>query len=696
MTSSRPRSAFLVTQAARLGRLPDWAVALILAAGYVILQLVFLEAPFRRDPFFYFDAADHPLDLDPEHKTTRIGLLLPVWVAQRLLGYSEAAFYAIPFLTGVLLVAATYYLGRILFSRTVGIAAAILVVFNPFVLTRSSQVWPDLPATALLTGGMAALLWVAKRIEDGGRWTTLTHLVLVAAGLFFGGAWLSKEVVVFFAPLVFFVWWRYHLPWRKIWWLAGAGLAVLAFEFAWNAIAFGDPLARIEVLLGRVGTSRGNVVRQVSAREFQGTFLKAFTALPRLLLRAPGGWMFLVFAAATAVWAFVERSRRFIITALWLFGLWFVFSAIGWFEKPGGGRVLRLDKDRYWFPILPALFLGGLAAFASAAQRLRSLRWRALVAAAPLLAAALFVGVTAAATVGDDLYFINRNDGYREMRAWLAEEGGGYGEVWSDTNSLRLIDMYSRTTFGTRVWEGDLKSLAPTVTSPFLPGRGLGDEWLLPAEELPPGSLILFDTDGWKFEGAEQQIPDYLVTRPPGWSLLHVTADGRIAVLTNVPIRDEWNAGPLGDAEAPWIVRQFTFGDLQPGAQLDPSTAGPIQFTTDAETAPVRLDSPAFGRAIEVPPGSYLTARISLAALSPLQKSPKATCRFEDEDGDRTLIEAAANFTTPRAFGEVDFMCAVPDAAGPLRVFVRLGFDAVGNVWVGSGRLWVTVPEPRS
>jgi hypothetical protein len=679
----------------RLGRLPDWAVASMLVVCYLILQVVFLEAPFRRDPFFYFDAADHPLDLEPEHKTTRIGLLLPVWMAQRVFGYSEAAFYAVPVVVGTLLVIATYYLGKILFGRLVGTIAAVLVFLNPFVLTRSSQVWPDLPATALLTGGLALLIAVAAHIEEGRPWTRRSHAMLIGSGLLFGGAYLSKEVVVFFAPLVLLVWWRYHLPWRKIWWLAGAGLAVLAAEFAWNWVAFGDPFTRIEVLLGRVGASKGDVVRQVSAREFQGTFLKAFTALPRLLLRETAGWLFLVLAAATAVWTYIERSRRFIIIALWLFGLWFVFSAIGWFEKPGGGRVLRLDKDRYWFPILPALFIGGIAAIRETAHRLGRARWRPIVVAVPLAFAAVFVGFTASATVGDDNYFLNRDNGYREVRTWLASEARGYDTVWSDTNSLRLIDMYSRTSFGGVVWEGELASLAPTITNRFLPGRGLSDEWLMPPEQLPPGSLILYDTDGWKFAGAEQQIPDYLVSRPPGWSLLHVTRDGRIAILTNAPIRDEWTAGPLGVTEQPWVVRQFAFDHLEPGDQLDPVTSGPLQFATGADTEPVRLDSPPFARAVEVPPGSYLTARIHLAAMTPLQKSPKITCRFEDERGERRLVEAAANFTTPRSFGPVDFMCVVPDGDGIQRVFVRLGFDAVGNVWVGSGELWVTVPEPR-
>jgi hypothetical protein len=672
--------------------MPDWAVAGFLALGYLAIQILLLEAPFRRDPFFYFDAADHPLDLVPEHKTTRLGLLLPVWLAQRFFGFSEAAFYALPFVIGVVLVVSTYILGRLLFGRTVGVTAAVLIVFNPLVLTRSSQIWPDLPATALFTAGIALLIWVARRIEAGGGWTPRIHLLLVMVGLIFGAAYLSKEVVVFLGPLVLFVWWQFGLPWRKLWWVAGASLVVLACEFAWNALAFGDPLARIDVLFGRLGTSKGNVVRQVTAREFQGTALKALTALPRLLLRETGGWLFLVLAGSLAVAAIVDRSRRFLVVGLWLFGLWFLFSAIGWFEKPGGGRVLRLDKIRYWFPVLPALFVGGIAAIIEFAKRLD--RWRSLVIAAPIVFSAIFIGFTATATVGDDNYFINRDNGYREIRTWLATDAQQYDILWSDTNSLRLADMYSETSFGGDVWRGHLKSLAPTVTNRFLPGRGLGDEWLVPVEEIPPGSLIMFDTDGWKFGGAEQQIPDYLVSRLPGWSLLHVTRDGRIAMLTNVPIRDEWSAGPLGVTERPWVLRQFDFGSLVTGDQLDPLTEGPVRFAA-ADTDPVRLDSPPFGRAIEVPQGSYLTARIDLSAATPLEKSPKATCRFEDESGKRRLVEAAANFTTPRAFAEVDFVCVVPDGTGIQRVFIRLGFDAIGNVTVGSGELFVTVREPR-
>src|SRR5690606_10453071 len=89
----------------------------------------------------------------------RIGLTIPVWLMIKLFAYSEAAYYAVPYLSAAGLVVTTYWLGRLLDSRATGLFAGLLVFVNPFVIDDGSQLLPDIPATTLLTAAITLLIW---------------------------------------------------------------------------------------------------------------------------------------------------------------------------------------------------------------------------------------------------------------------------------------------------------------------------------------------------------------------------------------------------------------------------------------------------------------------------------------------------------------------------------------------------------
>ena len=96
---------------------PTW----LLGLGLVLLHLVvtFQVRPHPRwnDGIFVLnDARDFP-DVPLDHHALRIGNLLPVRAFLELFGYGQVAYYAWPFLTGILLVVAVFALGIVLFDR---------------------------------------------------------------------------------------------------------------------------------------------------------------------------------------------------------------------------------------------------------------------------------------------------------------------------------------------------------------------------------------------------------------------------------------------------------------------------------------------------------------------------------------------------------------------------------------------------
>ena len=155
----------------------------LLVVGFLLLQLVYLKPPSPLDPMVYFEAAAGFPDIALEHREMRYGVVLPVALLTELLGYSSSAYYALPLLSGGMLVGGAFLLGYTLFGRGVGALSAILVGVNGYVLDESSLLMPDLLAAGLFTLGMALLLHVAQRVGAPGssRAIARDEIVLLAA-----------------------------------------------------------------------------------------------------------------------------------------------------------------------------------------------------------------------------------------------------------------------------------------------------------------------------------------------------------------------------------------------------------------------------------------------------------------------------------------------------------------------------------
>ena len=210
---------------------PSWVLGLGLVLLHLAVTVQVRPHPRWNDGIFVLDDAaafpDVPRHLD--HHALRIGNLLPVRAFLELFGYGQVAYYAWPFLCGILLVVAVFWLGTVLFGRWTAAAAGVLLVFHPVLVDTvikigqermtSWQLLPDIPSTAFFTLGLAVLVTAAQRDGESRRgWWWF-----VGAGLCFGWAYLVRETVVLVFPVVLVALLGWRLPFRR-WLQVAAGM----------------------------------------------------------------------------------------------------------------------------------------------------------------------------------------------------------------------------------------------------------------------------------------------------------------------------------------------------------------------------------------------------------------------------------------------------------------------------------------
>jgi hypothetical protein len=100
------------------------------------------------------------------------------FVAQ-VAGSSEAVMRLVTTGFGLVLVAATWIYGRLLFAPAAGVTAAAGVALTPLVLRSSTQVWPDIPGAAL--GMLAIAVLACSTAGDRASWWVFAVPPLVFA-----------------------------------------------------------------------------------------------------------------------------------------------------------------------------------------------------------------------------------------------------------------------------------------------------------------------------------------------------------------------------------------------------------------------------------------------------------------------------------------------------------------------------------
>ena len=488
----------------------DGAAVITVIASSAAVQLLYLQPPQPSDQMFYFyRAGEFPDPSIVEHKTLRIGLLLPVKVFQRLFGTSEAAYYAVPLLSGVLLVVATYAVGRLLFGRVIGVGAGAVIGLSPVFLLESSHLLPDIPSAALFATATWLVLVACRRIERHGTVHTGDQIALVFAGLLLGWAYLTREYLVFLFPLAAFIFWVHGVSFRRLVWVTVPVASVFVGEVALNTAVYGEPLARLTLTGGHSGSvPLGNTDR-----------LDLLFRLPSGLAQFTSGPVLVMLLVLLLLAGFVRR-RPFRIILAWFLLLWLPLTLLSGFVLDPELRFLRTHKIRYWFPLFPTVAIGGLAMVRHLMQGfLESETASPWVRrhGAPLAVGvmAFFVSWYGFQSIAESRRFrVNGADQIADLREWLREEGQDVDVLWTDDRTMHLLPLATNSTFGDPVWRGTMRSFQANDPDPFDDVAEFASK-----EEIDRGAIVIFNQGLAYLPEGRDSAPHYILypEESEGW-----------------------------------------------------------------------------------------------------------------------------------------------------------------------------------
>jgi hypothetical protein len=500
------------------------AGGLVLVA-YVVVQLLLLRGPRPWDPATYWHAALH-LDLaGPSLFTLRIGLIIPVKVAALAFGPSEAALYTVPLLSGIVLTAAVFGTMLLLFQdRVVAATAGLVSGLNAFYLLISSFIFPDVVATAVFTSGMFFLLLAARRAEG----STVRTISLVVAGVLLGWTYLIREfspIVLLPAVVAAALLLRYRR--RDVGVLAGAAAATWLMEPLYGLVLYGKPFVHIGMLVGRNDDPVAKV-RLARVHQLQDQLkdpIDTFLVFPRLLTSWYVGWVFLGLLGLFVLAIARVRDRRLWLFAAWFFSFWIVMAVLGLFTLPSGNWLVNISNVRYWSPIFPALVMGAFGGLLLLMPRsLPSFRGVTATHGVAVVLAALALAPGFAQyehCAARDLWPSDPLARWHELRSWLGSPPAqNYDLIYTDGQTGRYILAYSSSTFGSRLWKGQVDGIGRAASG--VPGS--------PSVT----SLLLINKDEFRY-------PKVLERLRTAWTPVFVSGDGAMVMLAQKAVA----AGPI-------------------------------------------------------------------------------------------------------------------------------------------------------
>lgn len=511
----------------------------VLGAATVALQLVYLFPPNPSDAANYATAAQSfpspPADPVILHQYLRVGLIVPMRVAMNAFGYSQASYYAVPLVTGLLLAVSVYALGRLLFSRAVGAVAAVLTSVNSVVFISLDQPLPDPTATALFTAAAAVAVGVATGQPLLVRTPRRQVAALLVVGALLGWSYLVREYIVFVWPVVAAVLWR-RVGWRGLVVVTAPVLAVVAGESALNAAVHGDALARWTVSAAHGDTSP----RPDLDRTFKNLPRTDYLWRPwaRIGHAADSTWLLgalvvMLAGAAVAVlrWRHHPAARWLVFFGAWALIYYVPMVLAGGVLDPSAPR-MRVQLSRYWIPVAPAVLLGACATlwlgYRWVAARWVLPRWPgrrpgrrpgARTAGAGLLAGLLLVAsaawpvTTSYGEWGDQpTYRANGATHLEQFRTWLRAERDDVSRIWGDWRTTMVLPLFYAEPFGRPVWDGPTRTLEPNAARPQ-----------------PGDHVVVYPACGSCRLAARAVLGDRL--QPwPGWQPAFTTGDGGLVV----------------------------------------------------------------------------------------------------------------------------------------------------------------------
>jgi 4-amino-4-deoxy-L-arabinose transferase-like glycosyltransferase len=458
----------------------------------VHLVVAFLVRPYPRwnDGIYVLNDARSFPDVPLDHHALRIGNLLPTRAFLEIFGYGQVAYYSWPFLTGILLVVATFALGTVLFGRLTGAAAALLIVFHPVLVDTeirpgvermaSWQLLPDIPSAAFLTAGFALMIGAAQRrsSEDGDRDGGPTWWY-VLAGLCFGWAYLVRELSVFAFPVILGVLIAWRLPLRRWVQVSAPMLGCLVLEMILAAAVHGDALARLHV-----GAEHG-ISPRIEIDRFD-----ALMRLPRAVIAYPQTVVVLTSIVLTVLGALFIRRRGTVMMLGWVVSVWLPLTLVSGLLNPDYIRI-NASLMRYWIPIFPPLCIGAAAAVAALLHAVRrrapeGAQRRVALGCALVAVAALAAWIV---PITDEIADNPRDAIWNSLRTHLTANDATVDKVITDDRTALILGIYQHEPIGgDEVWQAEIEAVPHSQPeAPETEGPGTELLWTPQMTRRPPG-----------------------------------------------------------------------------------------------------------------------------------------------------------------------------------------------------------------
>lgn len=519
----------------------SWIILGPLLGVASVIQLAMLRPPFPSDSLVYFNWAADLGRNDISHGTTRLGVLIPVRWAIEAFGTSEIAYYIVPFALSLLLIGATYVVGvKLSGSQVIGAGAAMTIVLSTLVLELNSQILPDTFAAAWFV--LALALFLSAPPGSHRAWWILAGSV--ACGI----AYMSREYVVFMAPLLVLVAWTRRWT-RRDWGLAvGVFALILLAEMTALTILFGDPFARFNALAGFAERGATGQSALLTAYGADATHWTVLSRAPGAFAEYAVGKLLMISIPFGIAFAIFDRSRHALwLTILtWIAALWIPMMLLAGILDPLTPRI-RDNHIRYWFLAVPALYL---LLWSIVCVSLGRLRRRGAATVASLVAVAIVGGALIAdirSVPPDSMFRAFGATQWGEVRDWLrTDHAQDLDRIYIDRRLAMVLPIYTKEVLGATIWTGEIA---------YYEKAG---EFLSTYEM--DGAVIVHELGVRYLRNRGLTVPNDYLDPAPGWETRVRRGDGTLTIIA--PARYGNELGSYLDLRDRLIEHEIPLGSV--------------------------------------------------------------------------------------------------------------------------------------